>query len=427
MIASRIRSRTVPQSRDVGIDRRRDPSTLLGEGGGVGRPRRGRQSPPPPPSSSLRGSSLSSSSMTMTMTMTMDPASYSFAAVASRFHRNKSTGITYLDTWMGNPNARSPPPPPPPPPTTTTTPTPTSTMEPTRTTRDDGIVVAASIATRPPTLFGRNSHVDVANDDDDDVVVDEAYAMASNLAHRLRPAAYYRMISVRPTRFDVPETLLDRLVDRVDIANETAGGEAAAAAIASTVLPLVLDLSAFRPDGSPHASSVEVGTLTKFVGGIRSYRRRRQASEDCENSTTVCNVVGVSNLPECMAEEATSMGLPIFRIEERRHRRGGTSDDGETRTIMGGKKKRGGVAPLLRQRRPGVAATTGVVVVDDTSTLTTVTSTSMDGASPHGDGASDVRIVGMGALLAPHDRESDNGAKVHRGSIRSGQLVTSDR
>lgn len=359
-IIPRVRAR--PPQRNVNIDPpRRDLSVAEGR-------RR-----PPPPRSSFRGSQSSTGG-------DRPPPS---SEATSWLHRNKSTGISYLDTWMGNQTSSS---------GDGRRPSHPTSTGPTQTRDADFTIPISSHSTS----IG-NSHV--AN------VTDTAYYLSSNLAQfRRLPSATYQILSIQPTRFDTPETLLDRLrqqvkgaPDDVDNADNNNGDTATT----SSVQPLVLDLSAFHPDGSPHSYLVGRGTLTKFVDAIRSYQR-------AEGNSTVC-VVGVSNLPDSMAEEALSMALPIFRIGRRNN-----FDDGKSKTS---REKRGGVAPLLRQRRPGVAATSKVVV-DDSSTLTTKDDASLDGSS-------DVQIVGMGAL-APHD-QVDNGAKVHRGSIRSGQLLTSDR
>ena len=261
------------------------------------------------------------------------------------------------------------------------------------------------------------------------------YTSSSNVARfRHLPSATYQMFSLRPTKTDTPETLLGRLdelakeeaFDEIDN-SKNSNGHDAAAVTSSSIIPLVLDLSAFHPDGSPHSPTV---SLSKFVEAIRSYREEGEEGKSTASGGPSYRLVGVANIPHhdtSMADEARYMKLPVFCIG---------SSDGTTSTKSSSnppaspskREKRGGVAPLLRQRRPGVAAT-NKRVNDDSSTLTTrvnddsSTLTTRDDAST--ESSSDIHIVGMGAL-APHDQACNN-TKVHRGSIRSGQLLTSDR
>jgi len=171
------------------------------------------------------------------------------------------------------------------------------------------------------------------------------------------PSSAYQMFSLQPTRTDTPETLLERLNATIDEAcNEQRDNISAAI----TTLPLVLDLAAFHPDGSPHHLPVEGGTLTQMVDAIRTHQAAQSNGE-----IGFC-LVGVTNLPPCdqsMAAEANILRLPVFH--------GGNNDQhnklhaapalqhshaSSTRT-MPRRNQRGGVVPLLRQRRPGVATT----------------------------------------------------------------------
>jgi len=308
------------------------------------------------------------------------------SAANHRHRRHKSTGISYLDTWMGNHTncgiRRR------------------GASEPIRPRADD-------IRHQVPPI---SSHSALTRNNTHFANVAAAYASSNFTQIHQLPSATYQMFSLRPTKTDTPETLLERVKGALnEIDNSDNNGNAVAS---SSIIPLVLDLSAFHPDGSPHSPSDAGGSLTKFVEAIRSYR------EEQGNSTASgglsFRLVGVANIPHhdtSMADEARSMKLPVFCIGS-----DGTSKSSNN-PASSKREKRGGVAPLLRQRRPGVAAT-NKLVNDDSSTLTT-----RDDASP--ENSSGIHIVGMGAL-APHD-QACNSTKVHRGSIRSGQLLTSDR
>lgn len=222
------------------------------------------------------------------------------------------------------------------------------------------------------------------------------------------------MFSMRPTKTETPESLLERLrlqveeaSDEIDNANNSGNANT------SSIIPVVLDLSAFHPDGSTHSPTVTGGLLAKFVEAIKSYRKEGNSSVGGLSYHLVGVTVAHAHHDTSLADEARSMKLPIFFIKQNFD---GTSNS-LNNTAVSKREKRGGVAPLLRQRRPGVAAT-NKIAKEDSSTLTTKDDISLESSS-------NVHIVGMGTL-PPHD-QADNSTKVHRGSIRSGQLLTSDR
>ena len=416
LLLSRIRGRATPPMSGVDLPRRR--RTLL-PAASSGRP----------PPHSCRGSSHPRDSNDDN---DLRQLSLSASSANHRHIRHMSTGISYLDTWMGNNNQttngggerRSPPP--------------ASESIPRPHHADSIRHVVPPSASLPisshSALTRNNTHF--ANNN-----VAATYTPSSNVARfRHLPSATYQMFSLRPARTDTPENLLGRLndlvregaLDGIDNSKNSNGHDAAAAATSSSIIPLVLDLSAFHPDGSPHSPTVAGGgSLSRFVEAIRSYLE--EGGEEGKSTTSggpSYRLVGVANIPHhdtSMADEARCMNLPVFCIG---------SSDGTTSTKSSSnppassskREKRGGVAPLLRQRRPGVAAT-NKRVNDDSSTLTarvnddSSTLTTRDDAST--ESSSDIHVVGMGAL-APRDQACNN-TKVHRGSIRSGQLLTSDR
>jgi len=286
--------------------------------------------------------------------------------------------------------------------------------------------------TPPPLPPANGQHFNNHADHTHNALSMSASAMKSN--NFLSPSAY-QIFSLRPTRTDTPETLRGKLNDQMqqhfnEAQNESTDGMEQI--IKPTIVPLVLDFSALHPDGSPHCSSAEKGTLSEFVNAIRS-----NSMSQIQPGTGYC-LVGVTNLPphdQSIASEAHSLGLPIFpgnnqhdygpRISEPSL---AATNDGTNslNTITPKRKKRGGVAPLLRQRRPGVAATDKTMEADATATTTTLT-TRDDVSSPssNNETSSNIQIVGMGQL--PAYDQLDNSTKVHKGSIRSGQLVSSDR
>lgn len=412
LLLSRIRGRTTPPKSSIDLPPRR--RTLLPASSGRPPPHSCRGSSHPRGSSSdndLHQLSLSASSANHRHTI----------------RHNMSTGISYLDMWMGNNQTngggerRSPSP---------------SSESILRPPHADNIRHAVPPSASPSASLPISSHSALTRNNTHFATnVAATYTSSSNVARfRHLPSATYQMFSLRPTKTDTPETLLGRLDELVkeeafdEIDNsKNSNGHDAAAVTSSSIIPLVLDLSAFHPDGSPHSPTV---SLSKFVEAIRSYREEGEEGKSTASGGPSYRLVGVANIPHhdtSMADEARYMKLPVFCIG---------SSDGTTSTKSSSnppaspskREKRGGVAPLLRQRRPGVAAT-NKRVNDDSSTLTTrvnddsSTLTTRDDAST--ESSSDIHIVGMGAL-APHDQACNN-TKVHRGSIRSGQLLTSDR
>ena len=310
-----------------------------------------------------------------------------------------STGISYLDTWIGNQTNRQ-----------------------LGQKKKKEVVAGAAAATSdrirphadirhvPPSALPISSHLALTRNTHFANVA-ATYTSSNFTQFRHLPSAAYQMFSLRPTKTDSPETLLERLKEQVKEAlDEIDNSNSNRNAATSSIIPLVLDLSAFHPDGSPHSPTVVGCSLTKFVEAIRSYREEGNSTA----SGLSYRLMGVANVPyhdTSMADEARSMKLPVFCI----------ISDGTSKSLnnpaSSKREKRGGVAPLLRQRRPGVAAT-NKRVNDDSSTLTTRDDTSLKSSSG-------IHIIGMGAL-APDD-QAYNTTKVHRGSIRSGQLLTSDR
>jgi septum formation inhibitor MinC len=159
-------------------------------------------------------------------------------------------------------------------------------------------------------------------------------------------------------------------------------------------IPVVLDMSAFHPDGSPHYIPPANGTLASFANAIRS--------------TDNLSIVGVTNLPppevkggfSSMVGEAQSLNLAILQSSVLE-----LNPSMNTAPQLSARKKRGGVAPLLRPRRP--------VALNKT-----------EPESIH-DSKDDVNNAKQFANVTAAEAESSS-AKVHKGSIRSGQLVTSD-
>jgi len=232
------------------------------------------------------------------------------------------------------------------------------------------------------------------------------------------------MFSLRPTREDAPESLLERLDLQMQQAADGCG---------SKILPLVLDLSDFRPGRrNSHHSPAEEGTLANLVDAIRSHEIQSNSAARLIGYS----LVGITNLPlddESMVEEAQSLNLPILQsnMQITQNNVGVTPNFLSAAPLYNGKpmkpkrKRRGGVAPLLRQRRPGVASSDKTVNKDATTTGSSTLTTRDDGAS-HDENAPDVQIIGTGKLPF-HSNNDDMTTKVHMGSVRSGQLLSSDR
>lgn len=213
--------------------------------------------------------------------------------------------------------------------------------------------------------------------------------IASRTQH---PTSSYQLYNLRATINADPQTQIVSFIKSLHVSSNTTSG----------AIPIVLDMSAFHPDGSPHYTPPAQGTLAAFVSAIQS--------------TNSMSLVGVTNLPHAerkgqlssMAVEAQALNLPVMQPVFH------TSFVPEMKLTAGNavqqpiRKKRGGVAPLLRPRRPVAGNSTPVL---DTSEIDT---------------REVIKNSIQNAIAAAPRTESHPSTKVHKGSIRSGQLVTSD-
>ncbi|KAL7549312.1 hypothetical protein ACHAWF_017666 [Thalassiosira exigua] len=285
----------------------------------------------------------------------------------------ESTGISYLDTWMGKSNRRGRGAPP-------------SAMAPPRSKVDRSRVDPRATSLPPPTI-------------------------AKNPARALSPSAQIdglpsfncQVFTLRPSEGDTPESLMG-MIDRLvrDAEQKHVVGDQ------RTTIPLMLHMSSLD-------ASTAKGTLIGFADAIR-FHQGGESSTSQAVSKIGLSLVGVANLKDpSMADEACSLNLPIFT----------GNDQSSASTIFDGasvkpkRKRRGGVAPLLRQRRPGVAASNASVASEETSSTI-----STKDEAPKDEDAAEVRIVGTGKL-PPHNSVRSS-TKVHKGSVRSGQLLSSD-
>jgi septum formation inhibitor MinC len=259
-----------------------------------------------------------------------------------RLQARRSTGISYLDTWMGHQKRRSP---------------------------------APASAVHVP----KNMDVPSGVNGSASVNVDSSASGANTIGAQ----ATYQLYNLRAARNIDPRRLVETFLNSHPCGNNV-----------SNRMPVVLDMSAFHPDGSPHYTPPADGTLAAFANAIRS--------------SDNLSLVGVTNLPEVngrlssMAIEAESLNLPVLQsfVPELKY----PSVNTNTTSQLSARKKRGGVAPLLRPRRPVASNKTEPESIHDSK-----------------DEINNVKLLSN--ITASAETSS---AKVHKGSIRSGQLVTSD-
>ena len=248
-------------------------------------------------------------------------------------HRtHSSTGISYLDTWMGNQKRRP-------------------------------VAPAAAVASSAHHVknFAPNT-------------MDSSSSIANVPSQQNHPAvSSFQLYHLRPDRNTCPQTVIEIFKKSLPTMKNTT---------VSTSVPIVLDMAAFHPHGSPHYNPPARETLKTFVNAIRSSQN--------------LSVAGVTNLPPpesngCLSPmeiEAQSLHLPVLQATSI------ASSVSEIKSsensLSPSRKKRGGVAPLLRPNR-------------------------MNNSS-----------VAVAATELTQTSESHPSTKVHKGSVRSGQLITTD-
>eukprot|EP00804_Cyclotella_cryptica_P022847 CCRYP_005059-RA/>CCRYP_005059-RA protein AED:0.14 eAED:0.14 QI:74/1/1/1/1/1/2/89/484 len=301
---------------------------------------------------------------------------------SSTRRERSSYGINYLETWMGTQRRRP-------------------------------LVPAAAMPTTVP-----GHEVSSAND---------PAQLAGPITHHQLPVSSYQLYTLRPNLQTDPKSLMQTLKNNIIQTDPNI-----LHAKTPRTVPVVLDMSEFW---SPYQSPPPEGTLTKIVNAILS-----DANEN--NSPVKFCLVGVTNLPPFEIQnlssglmfEAQSMNLPLLQNAINTYHKLSDSVPPSSRppestttrlsTLFQSsqKKKRGGVAPLLRPRRP-----LGSTNTHDPKTTNGV---AMDAKAQD---CTDIResvvedTKRMDVFVAPFQSEASHpSTKVHTGSIRSGQLITSD-
>lgn len=258
-------------------------------------------------------------------------------------YRLRSTGISYLDTWIGNQKRRP---------------------------------LAPAAARSQVPLNVLNSINDAPSLNSNDEHVPTEFAARGSQQYNMPMLSSYQLHNFRPNRNTDLSILIDAFKKSIQCD-----------------IPIVLDMSAFHPDGSPHYTPPAHGTLERIVNAINGH---------------FC-IVGVSNLPpsdrkgapHSLTMEAKALNLPVLKA----------ATNIETKPIedisqqITSRKKRGGVAPLLKPRR-------ALAVRNKAKTLTANTN--------------DEEHTIEDANKLPRYSKTYPSTKVHKGSIRSGQLLTSD-
>jgi len=176
------------------------------------------------------------------------------------------------------------------------------------------------------------------------------------------------------------------------------------------------------------------------VNAIRS--RGDSSRQSCDNGL-VYSLVGVTNLPpmdkQCqgntahMRREAQLLNVPIFSNSDSQQHLSKlqnqlnplpTIDSGASKNfgMITKRIKRGGVAPLLRPRRPGVNSTSTLIGAneDRPTQMTSGSRKSTRFNSDSGPEEDSVNTV-INSMVA-----NKSATKVHKGSVRSGQIVSTD-
>lgn len=268
------------------------------------------------------------------------------------YQARRSTGISYLDTWMGNQKRRP------------LAPAAAAAVSVTKNSAPNGINFAVAQANKTTAVANTGNH---------------------------QPISSYQLYNLRAARNVDPKTLIDTF-------NKSLHSNSGI----SSNIPIVLDMTAFHPDGSPHYTPPVQGTLTTYVNAIQS--------------TSNLSLVGVTNLPpperkgqlSTMTIEAQSLNLPVMQSTTNTSFAPEMKSNASSTSQIPIRKKRGGVAPLLRPRRP-VAG----------KTVTELNAADVDTAKEFAKGP-------IQHAAATQITESYPSTKVHKGSIRSGQLITSD-
>lgn len=306
----------------------------------------------------------------------------------------KSTGILYLDTWMGRnekkrqmaqPVASLPP------------------RSPADTSNSALPHQSAAVATPTPLHHSIPSTSMQQPSIFNNTLLNRT-SMATEHATNVSQAPYssYQMITLRPNRHGDSGALRGNLHEIVKdhILHQQSSQYPCRQedhTTTQTIIPIVLDLSALKSDDTGE------GYLNDLVGTIRSYKHDQSSLQQTVN---IC-IMGVTNSPPDIVHEGNTLGLPILYSNHTVLATNTNWTRMDASPSMAIRKKRGGVAPLLRQRRPGVASTRSSVGSDSTDESANSAKTSEeDTTSLHG--------------TAPPS------TKVHKGSVRSGQLVSSD-
>jgi septum formation inhibitor MinC len=245
--------------------------------------------------------------------------------------------------------------------------------------------------------------------------------LADPRTHDQLPVLSYHLYTLQPNPNTDPKSLMQTLNNNIMQTDPSISH----GNIPRTV-PIVLDMSAFC---LPHFSPSPEGTMKKVVNAIISH-----ANEN-ESNIKFC-IVGVTNLPPIelqnlssgMMFEARSMNIPLLQntintkhllsdnMPSSLHAPESSTTRLSTLSHSPPKKKRGGVAPLLRPRRPLIAITTNSTATDlKTKDFGDVRESVSEDTKQLHFLAAPFRSVGY-----------HPSTKVHKGSIRSGQLVTSD-
>jgi len=194
-----------------------------------------------------------------------------------------STGISYLDTWMGNTNKERRPGPAMA--TTASTPASSSTataISPHRSPSSASDALFANNNLQGPnntnyyassaTIPSASAH---GNNNTASSSSSSFSCMQVNNANGL-PSSSFQMYSLRPNKHDTAQTLLERLHRQLNHQHHQKQHQQTDSNDQkrnnnNSIVPIILDLSAFHPDGSPHFSYATQGTLTEYVNVIRAY------------------------------------------------------------------------------------------------------------------------------------------------------------
>lgn len=181
--------------------------------------------------------------------------------------------------------------------------------------------------------------------------------------------------------------------------------------------PIILDLSALVPDGSPHYSPPQGGLLVRLVTVLEEYGIR---------------VVGVTNTPPTLEEEAVKkLGLPAFMSKGRVLDRQSATSKVKVEDVVNMLLVKTQEESEVEENNESVTATESQELVNDTG-ATEATAIEDEKQNDTPVASEDVGNIGDGTGSIKDDNDASvpspqGGTYVYHGSVRTGQQVVAQQ